>query len=125
MLPDGMLSEVVEVPRYTHMPLMPAHVAGLCNLRGNLIPVFDLYRYLSLPGSGKSDYIVALGENEEMVGVLTKNLPRPVDPNNYQLVQQVPNLPANLERYTTEIFQRENEILIAYQHDAFFASLRH
>ncbi len=125
LLPDGILSEVIEVPRYAYMPLMPAHVSGLFNLRGNLIPVFDLYRYLSLPNQGKSEYIIALGKNDDIVGVLLKTLPRPIDQSTYQLVQHVPNLPASLERYTTEIFQKENEIVIAYRHKEFFASLCH
>ena len=36
------IHEVLEVPRITRVPRMPAFVSGVMNLRGNVIPVMDL-----------------------------------------------------------------------------------
>lgn len=34
--------EIIEYERVTHVPMMPAHVRGVINLRGSVLPVIDL-----------------------------------------------------------------------------------
>ena len=36
------LREIIEFERVTHVPTMPAHVRGVINLRGAVLPVIDL-----------------------------------------------------------------------------------
>lgn len=36
------IREVLEVPRITRVPRMPAYLEGIINLRGNVVPVMDL-----------------------------------------------------------------------------------
>lgn len=53
-LPIGALQEVVPFPAsVTQVPLAPAHMLGLFNLRGMLIPIAHLGRLLGLPDDGE------------------------------------------------------------------------
>lgn len=66
-LPVAALQEVVNYPAaVTPVPLAPAHLLGLFNLRGTLIPIVDLSQLLHLPNQGERALskiaIVELGE---------------------------------------------------------------
>lgn len=72
-LPIGALQEVVPFPEtITRVPLAPAHLLGLFNLRGMLIPLADLGRFLGLPdASDRSDARVAVvASGDARLGVL-------------------------------------------------------
>ena len=43
--------EVLEVPRITRIPRMPAFMKGVINLRGSVVPVIDLRLKLELPST--------------------------------------------------------------------------
>jgi twitching motility protein PilI len=40
--PIGEVSEMLEVPNYTHLPSVQPWVKGVANVRGRLLPLFDL-----------------------------------------------------------------------------------
>lgn len=43
--PMGEVSEMLEVPSYTHLPGVQPWVRGVANVRGRLLPLFDLAAY--------------------------------------------------------------------------------
>jgi purine-binding chemotaxis protein CheW len=49
------VGEIIRVPRLAHMPLGPRSLAGLANLRGEVLPVVSLRRLLSLPEAPRDD----------------------------------------------------------------------
>ena len=48
-LPVGKVQEIIRLPAITPVPRMPAHIRGVANLRGRVIPVVDLRVRLGLP----------------------------------------------------------------------------
>ena len=48
-LPVLKVREIIKVMDITHVPQMPAHVRGVINLRGKVIPVIDLRLKFGLP----------------------------------------------------------------------------
>ncbi len=50
-LPVGKVQEIIRLPAITPVPRMPAHVRGVTNLRGRVIPVIDLRARLGLPAA--------------------------------------------------------------------------
>ena len=44
----GMVSELLEVPKFTIVPGVKPWVLGVSNIRGRLIPIIDLARYFDL-----------------------------------------------------------------------------
>lgn len=43
------IQEVIRIPRITHIPQMPDYVLGCVNIRGKILPVFDIRQKLCLP----------------------------------------------------------------------------
>jgi purine-binding chemotaxis protein CheW len=48
-LPVNRVQEIIRLPAVTPVPRMPAHVRGVVNLRGRVIPVVELRLRLGLP----------------------------------------------------------------------------
>ncbi len=72
LLDSDVRSEVINNATVTPLPLMPPFITGLCNVRGNLVPVYDMQEKLgldkSLSDSGRKKILI-LDENEEMAGI--------------------------------------------------------
>lgn len=49
------VQEVYPLKNLTPLPCVPAFVLGVVNVRGRILPVFDLKRLLALPGTGLID----------------------------------------------------------------------
>ncbi|MBF0360927.1 MAG: purine-binding chemotaxis protein CheW [Oligoflexia bacterium] len=43
------IQEVIRIPTITHVPQMPDFVLGIVNIRGKIVPIFDLRKKLMLP----------------------------------------------------------------------------
>jgi purine-binding chemotaxis protein CheW len=72
-LPVGAVDEIVRTPdELIHVPGAPAHVAGVMNRRGAVLPVVDLHRRFGLPGApatGRS-HVVVLTVGQTRAGLL-------------------------------------------------------
>tara|TARA_R110002049_G_scaffold152106_2_gene315972 strand:- start:3140 stop:3685 length:546 start_codon:yes stop_codon:yes gene_type:complete len=72
LLDVNVRSEVINDAVVTPLPLMPAFITGLCNVRGNLIPVYDMQEKLAMEKSSSDRSkrkILVLGEGENMAGI--------------------------------------------------------
>ncbi len=70
-------SEVINDVVITPLPLMPSFISGLCNVRGNLVPIYNMYKKLGLdvevPESSNKKALI-LGENENMAGIEVQDM---------------------------------------------------
>lgn len=123
MIPRGILSEVIDIPEYTVLPLMPSTVVGLFNLRGNLVPIIDLQNLLELGNKPKYQHLIILGAGDNMISILIESLPYLVNENDYSSLHNRPKLPNKISTYVTNVFNKNGRILIEYEHDDFFSSL--
>ncbi|NNJ18160.1 purine-binding chemotaxis protein CheW [Pseudomonas putida CSV86] len=75
-LPIALVREIIEYAEITRVPMMPAYIHGVINLRGNVVPVLDLAaRFgLSLTEPGKRTCIViielALADGLQRIGLV-------------------------------------------------------
>ena len=75
-LPVLKVREIIRFMDITHVPQVPAHVLGVINLRGKVIPVIDLRRKFGFPDQGDTErtcIIVAeidLSSSTVMMGVV-------------------------------------------------------
>ncbi len=75
----GLKSEVMEAARLCPVPRTPPALAGLVNVRGNIVPVFDLEQALGLPPPDQApEHVLVLGEGEAAAGVRIARLPESV-----------------------------------------------
>ena len=47
--PMGQIAEVLSMPEYTSVPLVKPWMLGIANIRGRLLPLADLSRFLQVP----------------------------------------------------------------------------
>ncbi len=68
------VKEIIEVPELTRVPNAPAHVLGVINLRGQIVPVIDLRMKFNLPYPPSEDEeerkIVVIEADDKVVGIL-------------------------------------------------------
>ncbi len=75
----GLKSEVTAAARLCPVPRTPPALAGLINVRGNIVPVFDLEQALGLPPPEQApEHVLVLGEGEAAAGVRIARLPESV-----------------------------------------------
>jgi len=91
---ERVLSEVVIAPTIFPVPKAPEWLLGLANVRGNIVPVFDLWKFVrtQMPERDTRTVLV-LNLGEAAVGLVIDNLPKPV-PLDSQTVRTAPPAPA-------------------------------
>ncbi|HKP17422.1 MAG TPA: chemotaxis protein CheW [Gaiellaceae bacterium] len=69
-LPVGNVTETATADGLAPLPGSPPSVVGVCNLRGELLPVFDLAGVLGLPRSGNGERMVVLEHSKHRAGLV-------------------------------------------------------
>ncbi|MBS4095785.1 MAG: chemotaxis protein CheV [Sulfuricella sp.] len=64
--------EVMRVPPITSAPEMPASVEGMVSLRGQLVPVVDLVRYVGVETDQKPQIMIVTEYNQHVQGFLVE-----------------------------------------------------
>ena len=67
--------EICKLESVTPVPGMPQALVGVANLRGNIVPVVDLYPSLGLPGAAELHYAVVVRQEARHVGILVEDMP--------------------------------------------------
>ncbi len=118
-------SEVIRPQHLAPLPGAAAFLLGLINLRGNLVPVFDLC--LALSGrrseitSGKLFLILDKGDNA--VGMLIDSYPQPL--TELRTISQMPQLPVTLEAHVPAAYVKDERVWLDFNHESFFEKLSH
>lgn len=117
------VSEVIDPLPVSALPNTPVWLAGLINLRGNLVPVFDLLTLLDLSRSpdDHARRILILGEGERAAGILIDSLPEA--PALGRRLNSLPPLPSRLSEHVIDAYLSQNFVWLEFQHHSFFASL--
>ncbi|WP_168718873.1 chemotaxis protein CheW [Thermosulfurimonas marina] len=72
------ISEVVEINRkleITPVPLAPAYIRGIVNLRGQVLTAIDLARRIGLDGENAAEYnLIVRDEDEDKVSLLVERI---------------------------------------------------
>jgi purine-binding chemotaxis protein CheW len=74
----GRVREVVAAPLPTPLPAVPAGVTGVFNLRGEMVPLFDLAVLLGLPPTTSAAYAVVVDTPAGPAGLAASALPEAV-----------------------------------------------
>ncbi|HUV99365.1 MAG TPA: chemotaxis protein [Gallionella sp.] len=64
--------EVMRIPEITRAPDMPASVEGMVSLRGVLVPVIDLAKYIGIESDCKPEIMIVTEYNGQTQGFLVK-----------------------------------------------------
>jgi twitching motility protein PilI len=116
-------SEVLErVPVYP-LPKAPTGLLGLVNLRGNLVPIFDIKPLLELDSSSTPDKntLLILGIGEKAVGILIDGLPQPAV--THHVLSRLPPLPVALRPHIAKAYIQDHYVWLEFDHFGFFETL--
>lgn len=92
----GELNEMLEVPSYTKLPGVQSWVRGVANVRGRLLPVFDLAAYFGnvLTGAKKQQRLLVIDRDQVYAGLWVDQVFGmqyfPVDTRREQLPAELP-----------------------------------
>lgn len=92
--------EIIKVDGIRKVPHAPAHVAGLCSLRGSILPVVDIRRCLYLPEKEFNDdsKIIVTDIHGRNVGVVTDRISEVISLKASSILEPPANLKNNQSR---------------------------
>ncbi len=106
------------------VPNTPPWFPGLVNLRGNLVPVFDLRRLFGLPDDGGTDRkLLVLDKEDSAAGVYVDGFPRPLRVG--QPMERMPSLPGILEDHVAQAYFLDDTVWLELRHRDLFLAVGH
>ena len=108
------VQEVIKCPSLTPVPLAPAEIEGLLNLRGQILTAIDLHRQFDLPdddvsSSGKMLIIVQAGSVE--AALLVDSVGDVIDVSQETHEEPTANVPASVRPYLLGVHKLEKRLL--------------
>lgn len=92
LLESDVRSEVINDAVITPLPFMPSFITGLCNVRGNLVPVYDMHEKFGLEkpvSNANNKKILVLDENENMAGIEIHDMVVPLEFDEQDIQREV------------------------------------
>jgi len=118
------ISELREMVEICSIPNTASWLLGLINLRGNLVPVFDLHMLLNLERvNKKKEMLLVLGEGEEAGAIVIDELPQHITLGESDRLQAIPPLPDSIKVYMSNGHEKEGQTWFNFDHFGFFQSL--
>ncbi len=107
-----LICEVVQHSKVYPIPNTPNWVKGLINLRGNLIPVFNLYDYWKIEDRSSKLPLLVLGAGNDAFGLYADSFPQALEINNetpeHQLIPDT--IPVELRTFVTHSYELNNSV---------------
>lgn len=118
------MSELSEMLSICPIPFTADWFLGLINLRGNLVPVFDLYKLLQFEHQKvKKPMLIILGEGETAGAIVIHNLPIHLNFLENDKLSNLPPLPTILQPYMNNGYDKNGQIWLQFDHLGFFQYL--
>lgn len=119
----GSGSEVMQMPAIWTLPGAAPWLLGLINLRGNLVPVYELRQVLGFeprPAAAKP-MILVFDQGERAVGVVIEDFPQPL--SGLSPLPHLPQLPTALNSHVLAGYVKDQIIWLEFDHGTFFDEL--
>jgi len=114
LLPSNLTCEVADNLQVCKISNTPDWFTGMTNLRGNIIPIFDLGKLFGLSPSSnnrqadvKSQRHLFLEIGTEWVGFISNVLPTPLDLRNDEILTTFPRIPDELAPFVLNCYKHE------------------
>lgn len=125
LIKENIVSELSENrAQICRIPNTASWLAGLINLRGNLIPVFDINALADIERKAKNKaMLLILGTGETAGALMIDDLPLHIRLAPEDKLDMLPSLPDSIRPYATTAYERDSQIWFNFDHVGFFQSL--
>lgn len=123
LIQPGCGSEVMQMPTIWTLPGAPPWLLGLINLRGNLVPVFELRQVLGLEQQAKDmkPLVLVFEQGDKAVGVVIDDFPKPLIA--LSPLPHLPKLPTVLAGHVRKGYVKDEMIWLEFDQNSFFEEL--
>lgn len=118
-IPISRVHDVFEVERMTRVPLAPAEIAGVLNLRGRVVTALDMRKRLGLPPreNAKKQMAIGLDHDGEAYGLLVDSMGE-VLKLSVDAIDAVPiNLQQDWAAVSAGIYRLEDRLMVVLDVD--------
>ena len=123
LVPHDSGGELLEDARVYALPRAPGWCRGLINLRGQLIPVFDLHERLNLSGyRAARQWWIVIGRDADSVAFAIDALPKSVVVTDAARLQTAA-IPVELRPFVGHAYRIADEFWLEFKNRDFFNSL--
>ena len=125
LLDKDLYRELFDGVRVTSVPLMPDYVSGLFNVRGNLVPVFDLnekFHIKKLAEPTQKRKILMLGQNDQMFGIEVEEILIPIMFSEEDKQDEVPGVHSSLDGFINSCYTKDGQRWYGLNHIALMSS---
>jgi len=123
LVPENTISEVIQNPNIFSLPNSPSWIEGLINIRGNIIPVMSINKYLKTHTNEKLTNILVLdkSDNENAIAIMINNLPISLEINDSKTCTDT--YPDELLEFTDAGFEQNNMAWVEFNPQKLFKIL--
>ncbi|MEX1033848.1 MAG: chemotaxis protein CheW [Cellvibrionaceae bacterium] len=122
LVPQGTYCELLTQYRLARFPNAPAHLLGLTNVRGNLIPVYQLEPLLAL-ASERTPYALIIGNLPDAAALAIAHKPVQLDLAELTSSDDVRDFPGLLQSAVTATYVDSNGSWSTFDHEQLFSML--
>jgi twitching motility protein PilI len=115
--------EVLDKIQVNALPNVHPWVSGILNLRGNLVPVFDLRVVLEETGDNKKRRLFAVDRGEKAVALWIDNYPEIKNRAVMNPLITLPILPDILQRFVTGGYEHAGQVWVDIKFEDLFKAL--
>lgn len=125
LLSPGTYSELIAKPHWSPLPNVKSHFAGLLNLRGNVLPVYQLASFIDARAVPVQDapYALLIGLIGQGAAVLLQDKPLVFDFAQLVLSDDYSAAPKTIAHCVKNTYRHEGEVWFEISHDALFSTM--
>jgi twitching motility protein PilI len=124
LLPPGLYSELIKDPSWAPLPNVSSHCSGVLNLRGNVIPLYQLAAFIEGSEPLKSaPYALLIGAVGQAAAILLEVKPLGFNYAQLELSNDFGLAPASLAHCVRNTFRDAGKVWFELNHDALFLAM--
>lgn len=123
LVPEGVVCELLQKPVIYSLPNTPSYIAGLINIRGNIIPVMDIEKLLRIKSTSKINNILIFNkfDNANALALVIKGLPVLLEHSDNSVNAE--NHPDIIKDYINTGFSQTNADWVEFDPQVLFINL--
>ena len=123
LIPANRVCELLDKTQVNALPNVHPWISGIVNLRGQLVPVFDLQAALKINNDIKKRRLLAIDKEEKAIAIWIDNFPEIKDLLTMTPAKNLPTLPDVLETWVIGGYEDDNQLWLEIKFEDLFKTL--